>query len=201
MINGLLIDTMPLTYQVLTEDTDRGQKIYRLSGDLSEGDVLNRNDRIYPTNLLKRELDRLIEDIKSRRIIGELDHPEDLKIHLERVSHLICEAHFEGNKIIGTIEIIPETDAGRNLLGLVKAGVNLGISSRAMGSLSPNQEGHQIVQEDLKILTWDIVAQPSNYGSWLQLVEEFNRKYNKKNNLEDLLNTKLRRNKDEYWFS
>jgi len=189
---NILIDTIPLQYNLQESATENGNKVHRLNGVLSEGGIENRNRRIYPFPLLQREVNRLLEDIGQRRVVGELDHPDDLKIHLDNVSHLITEVHFNDKKVMGTIEIIPETDAGRNLLGLVKAGVNLGISSRAMGSVKQNEQGIFIVQEDLQLLTWDIVAQPSNYSSWLQLAEgAYNKKFNEVTDLDKILDKEL----------
>lgn len=166
-----LIDTMPLDYKLLEEAVHNGVKKIRLRGPLSEGNVKNRNNRIYPIELLERELNRVLPDIQARKLIGELDHPDDLKIHLDKVSHLVVEAVRVGNKIEGIIEVIDGTPCGQILKGLIDAGVQLGISSRAMGSVARDNEGADIVQEDFTLLTWDIVAQPSFYNSWLTLAE------------------------------
>jgi hypothetical protein len=197
----LLIQTMPLQYQLIKEDIEiNGLKTKRLKGPLSEGDIENRNKRIYPSRLLRREVERLTEDISQRRVIGELDHPDDLKIHLDRVSHVVTEAYWENNKLIGTIEIIPHTPAGQTLLGLVNSNIPLGISSRGMGSVK-EENGKNVVQEDLQLITWDIVAQPSNYSSWLSLTEGFKPIYldelgileSKKYNLKDILDYYLKK--------
>jgi hypothetical protein len=171
----LLRSTIDLNYELLKEDHElNGVKTCKLRGPLSEGDIENRNRRVYPLHLLKREVDRIMPEIKGRQVIGELDHPDDLKIHLDRVSHVITEAYWDGPKLMGTIEIIPTTDAGKNLLGLVQAGIKLGISSRGMGTVAPTgADGAGVVQEDLRLITWDIVAQPSNYSSWLSLTESY----------------------------
>lgn len=174
MRKELLRQSIAYEYEILKEDVEiGGVKTKKLRGPLSEGDVENRNKRVYPKNLLEREVERLLPDIQSRQVIGELDHPDDLKIHLDRVSHVVTEAAWDGNKLMGTIEILPHTDAGRNLLGLVNSGIKLGISSRGMGSVKMDGNGNGIVQEDLKLITWDVVAQPSNYSSWLSLTESY----------------------------
>lgn len=166
----LLFNHMTYDYKVVNEDSEiGGVKTKRLKGPLSEGDVENRNKRRYPKYLLEREVERLMPDILERNVIGELDHPDDLKIHLDKVSHVVTEAYWEGNKLMGTIEILPQTEAGRNLLGLINGGVKLGISSRGVGSVGPDG----VVQEDLRLITWDVVAQPSNYSSWLSLTESY----------------------------
>jgi hypothetical protein len=175
MRKELLKQSIDYDYQILNEDIDiNGVKTKRLRGPLSEGDIENRNNRVYPKYLLEREVERLLPDIKARQVIGELDHPDDLKIHLDRVSHVITEATWEGNKLMGTIEILPHTTAGKNLLGLVQSGIRLGISSRGMGSVRQQANGKNVVQEDLRLITWDVVAQPSNYSSWLSLTESAN---------------------------
>lgn len=166
-----LIDVNPFQYTLLEEAEHNGVKKIRLRGPLSEGGVKNRNNRIYPMTLLERELNRVMPDIRARKLIGELDHPDDLKIHLDKVSHLVIEAAVNNGKIVGTIEVIDGTPCGQILRGLIDAGVQLGISSRAMGSVQKNNEGIDIVQEDFTLLTWDVVAQPSFYNSWLTLAE------------------------------
>ena len=119
MRKELLIEPQVYDYEVLTEAAEiGGVKTKRLRGPLSEGNIENRNKRVYPKHLLEREIERLMPDIQSRQVIGELDHPDDLKIHLDRVSHVITEAAWEGDKLMGNIEILPHTVAGKNLLGL-----------------------------------------------------------------------------------
>jgi hypothetical protein len=193
---GILIDTMPLQFK-LEEDSSGNGKLY-LRGPLSEGNIKNRNGRIYPTNLLERELKKISPDIQSRRIVGELDHPADLKIHLDRVSHFITEAHFEGNKVIGKIEVIQNTPCGDILAGLIKSGIQLGVSSRAMGSTARNKEGDDIVQEDFSLVTWDVVAQPSNYSSWLNISESFNLTKNYEN-LDEMITEVLKATPKKYY--
>lgn len=175
MRKELLRQPISYDYEILTEDIEiGGVKTKKLRGPLSEGDIENRNKRIYPKHLLEREVSRLLPDIQARQVLGELDHPDDLKIHLDRVSHVITEASWEGNRLMGTIEILPHTAAGKSLLGLVNSGIRLGISSRGMGSVKMDHTGNGVVQEDLKLITWDVVAQPSNYSSWLTLAESYN---------------------------
>ena len=185
---GVLIDLMPLTYKL--EEDISGQKKIRMRGPLSEGNCKNRNNRYYPMPLLEREINKLQPDIQAKKVIGELDHPNDLKIHLDRVSHFITEAHFEGNKLCGTIEVIEGTPCGDILAGLVKSGVQFGISSRAMGSVARGSDGVDVVQEDFSLLTWDIVAQPSNYSSWLSLSESASL-LNSYDDLESIIEKKL----------
>jgi len=159
-------------FDYLMEDSEvNGRKTKSLRGILSSGWVGNKNKRKYPTPLLERELNKLYPDIRSRKLLGELDHPSDLKIHLDKVSHLITEAQIEDNNVVGKIEILTGTPAGDLLMGLVNNKVAIGISSRAGGSTVSDREGFQVVQEDFMLLTWDVVAQPSNYSSWLSLVE------------------------------
>jgi hypothetical protein len=103
--------------------------------------------------------------------MGELDHPESQIINLQNVSHLISGYRWEGNDIIGKIEVLP-TPAGNILKALVGNGVTVGVSSRGMGSLEENREGVMEVQDDFELLCWDFVSTPSNPGSYMHMIKE-----------------------------
>ena len=110
------------------------------------------------------------EAIKERRLVGELDHPTYDMVKLSNASHLITGLRMQGNEMIGRAEILP-TPAGKVVEGLIQGGVKIGISSRGMGTLSEGKGGYKTVNEDFKLVTFDIVADPSTKGAFPALVE------------------------------
>lgn len=143
-----------------------------IQGLFQEAEKQNGNRRRYPYEYMKREVDRIQPLIRERRLTGELDHPHDEIVHLKNASHLITELWMKDNKVYGKAEILP-TPNGRILADLVSAGVKIGTSSRAGGSLGPDpmNEGGYVVQENLKLITWDMVSDPSCEGAFPGLQE------------------------------
>jgi hypothetical protein len=137
------------------------QKSLKLRGLISEADVFNRNNRIYPKKVLEREVKRLQKLIKEDGFVpGELDHPETPTINLKNASHKMTKIWMEGSKVYGEFTIM-ETPAGRTVKDLIREGFKVGVSSRATGILTPIQEGKYMVGDTLKIVCWDIVSNPS----------------------------------------
>lgn len=160
-------DFQPL--QILSEG--KSSKTMKVRGIFSEADRKNGNGRIYSRNLLVREAQKLQPMISERRLCGELDHPSDEVVHLANVSHIITGLTMEGNKLIGEAEFL-DTPSGRILQELAKAGVRIGISSRATGSVEFDmKEDAYRVQDNLKMITWDMVADPSCQTAFPELVE------------------------------
>jgi len=155
--------------QVLNEDTDKG-KIMKVRGVFQRADEENNNGRIYPKALLEREITKLCESMKGRRLMGELDHPQHDSVKLSNVSHLITKLDVKGNDIIGEAEIL-DTPMGKVAKALIEGGVQVGISSRGMGTLSEGQDGKRYVNEDFRLITWDLVADPSTRGAFPALSE------------------------------
>ena len=141
-----------------------------VEGILATCEVKNGNGRYYSKELWEREMDRYSELIEQRRSMGELDHPESQVINLQNVSHLISEYRWDGDNIIGKIEVLP-TPAGDILKALVGNGVTVGVSSRGMGSLQ-EINGVMEVQDDFELLCWDFVSTPSNPGSYMHMIKE-----------------------------
>jgi len=172
MNRTLLIETN--TFRVnpvnLTENVSKETGNLIVEGVLATAEVKNGNGRYYSKNLWQREMDRYNEFIKERRSMGELDHPESQVINLQNVSHLISEYWWEGNNVMGKIEILP-TPSGNILKELIKAGVTVGVSSRGMGSLEQNGNVME-VQDDFELLCWDFVSTPSNPGSYMSVLKE-----------------------------
>ena len=149
----------------LTEGTNPGGNIL-VEGVLATVEVKNGNGRYYAKELWEREMDRYMESVRENRALGELDHPDSSIINLKNVSHNIKKCWWDGNNVMGMIEILP-TPSGNILKALIDSGITVGVSSRGMGSLE--QKGNVMeVQDDFELLCWDFVSTPSNPGSWMQ---------------------------------
>ena len=148
--------------QFITEDKENGAKSYFIEGIFMQGDVKNRNGRVYPSEVLARETKRYnVEYVKKNRAYGELGHPQGPTINLERVSHMITELKQDGNNFVGKAKIMCETPYGKIVKSLMDEGAQLGVSSRGMGSLK-EKGGTAEVQKDFYLATAaDIVAAPS----------------------------------------
>ena len=155
--------------QVLEESTKKGTM--KIAGIFQRADTPNHNKRIYEKKLLVREMKRLNEAIKERRLMGELDHPTQDAVLLHNVSHLVTKLDMRGGEMMGEAEIL-NTPCGQVAQALIKGGVKLGISSRGMGSLSELANGISVVNDDYKLVTFDLVADPSTKGAFPGLVNE-----------------------------
>lgn len=158
----------------LREADERGEDII-LTGVIQRADAKNQNGRIYPEKILKKECDRYLEEyVKKGLAMGELDHTDESIIQLKNVSHVIDDLWWggpENKETHGKIRLLP-TPAGDVAKKLVLAGIPLGISSRAIGSLSTNEAaGEDVVGEDLQIICWDLVGTPSTHNAYLKLHE------------------------------
>jgi len=172
MSRKLLIETQPLKFssKVLTENVSKENGNLIVEGVLATAEVKNGNGRYYAKELWEREMDKYQTLIDERRSMGELDHPESQVINLQNVSHVITEWGWDGDHVMGKIEILP-TPSGKILLELIKNGVTVGVSSRGMGSLE--QRGNVMeVQDDFELLCWDFVSTPSNPGSFMGVLQE-----------------------------
>ena len=146
--------------QILTEEKN-GKKLLYIEGVFLQSELTNRNGRRYPFEVLNREVERYNEEyVKTKRALGELGHPDGPTINLDRVSHRITSLRSEGNNFIGKAQIL-DTPMGKIAKSLLDEGVQLGVSSRGMGSIE-KQEGISIVRDDFMLTTAaDIVADPS----------------------------------------
>lgn len=170
-MSQLLIETnLWDTKSMLTENVSKENGNIVVTGILATAEVKNGNGRYYPRELWERELDKYQEFVDGRRATGELDHPESSVINLKNVSHVITECWWEGDHVMGKIEILP-TPSGQILEALIKAGVTVGVSSRGMGSLEQRGEVME-VQDDFELLCWDFVSTPSNPGSFMGVLQE-----------------------------
>jgi hypothetical protein len=169
----VLIETIPFTVspQQLHEGVKAPSGNPLVKGVLATAEVKNGNGRYYPKDLWEREIDKYMSCVRENRATGELDHPDSSIISLKNVSHIIRDIQWDGDKVIGKIEILP-TVSGNILKALIDNNVMVGVSSRGMGSLKPLGEGTMEVQDDFELLCWDFVSTPSNPGSYMNLVKE-----------------------------
>ena len=133
---------------------------------LQEADVQNGNGRIYPKMVLEKEIANYQKLVKEGRAIGECDHPDESVINLKNASHMVNRIWWDGNNVLGTIKVL-NTPSGNILKGLYESGVKFGFSSRAMGSLQEGKSGAQVVQEDLQLICFDAVSEPSAPGAYI----------------------------------
>jgi hypothetical protein len=142
-----------------------------VKGILQRAGAENQNGRVYPREILMREAKKYETLIKERRALGELDHPDSSVINLKNVSHNVKEIHWDGDDLVGTVEILP-TPSGNILKELLRAGILLGISSRGMGSVTNIGEGKVKVGDDFELIGWDFVSNPSTHGAFMTPLQE-----------------------------
>jgi hypothetical protein len=190
MSKSLLIEYALFTPKsaVLTEG--KGDRNLMVEGVIQRADSKNQNGRVYPKDILAREVEKYIDGpISENRALGELDHPESMVINLKNVSHNIKQLWWDGDDLMGKVEVLP-TPSGNILKELFLNKITVGISSRGMGSVQPLGEGTVEVQDDFELLCWDFVSTPSTQGAFMTptgLSEgykpQYNNKYSKINTL------------------
>ena len=173
----LLVDYLPFEVdpdQINESMKENGGKVI-VRGVLQRAESKNQNGRVYPKDILVREAKKYTDEfINERRAMGELDHPESSVVNLQNVSHNVRKMHFEGDNLMGEVEVLP-TPSGNILKELFKAGIKLGISSRGMGSVETvNENGAeaQEVQPDFELIAFDFVSNPSTHGAFMYPVNE-----------------------------
>ena len=157
----------------LTEATENGKKKLFIEGTFLVGEQVNKNNRMYKMDTLRREVERYTEEfIDTNRALGELGHPDTPSINLERVSHKIVSLKEDGNSFYGKALIL-ETPYGQIVKNFIDNDIQVGVSSRALGSLTQTREGYNLVQDDLRLATAaDIVADPSAPGAFVNGIME-----------------------------
>ena len=136
-----------------------------LSGVIQRAEARNGNGRIYPYSVLSREMTTYRQLVQERRALGELDHPDQSVINLRNVSHLVTETWWNGNDVMGKIQVL-STPSGQVLRELINANVKIGISSRGTGSVRESR-GETIVEDDFNIICFDIDSEPSTHGAFM----------------------------------
>ena len=190
----LLTEWAPFEYSsdMIVESKEKNGGKIIMKGVLQKSETLNQNGRIYPRSILEREIRNYQKFISENRALGELDHPESSVVELKNASHIIREAHMDGDVCFGTVEIL-DTPSGKILKSLVESGVTLGISSRGVGSTSPDGD-YQVVQDDFQLICWDFVSEPSTPGAFMMREgreiskRDLNRHFTKSDRIDRLFN-------------
>ncbi len=159
---------------------------------LQESDAVNGNGRVYPHNVLTREVENYMKLVEEGRAIGECDHPDESVINLKNASHMINRLWWDGKSLLGSIKVL-NTPSGNVLRGLYESGVMFGFSSRALGSLKEDK-GSQIVQEDLQLICFDAVSEPSAPGAYMMregIERDLNQIFTKGDRINRALNSIL----------
>ena len=171
----LIVDYIPfeITPQQITESMSTNDGKLVVKGVLQRANAKNQNGRVYPKDLLTREAKKYTENfIQQKRALGELDHPDWSVVNLQNASHNVLEMHFNGNDLVGTVEVLG-TPSGNILKELFKSGIKLGISSRGLGSVEAiGENGAQQVQPDFELIAFDFVSNPSTHGAFLHPMNE-----------------------------
>tara|TARA_Y100000593_G_scaffold12233_1_gene22373 strand:+ start:1790 stop:2407 length:618 start_codon:yes stop_codon:yes gene_type:complete len=199
---NLLVDYIPfeVTPQQINESMSKNNGRLIVNGTLQRANAKNQNGRIYPKDTLMREAENYAKiQIKERRALGELDHPDSSVVNLNNVSHNVLEMHWTGDDLVGTVEVLG-TPAGNILKELFKSGIKLGISSRGLGSVEELSEADGDenptvkVKPDFELIAFDFVSNPSTQGAFLSPIREgVERKQSKSmTKIESIINDILR---------
>ena len=172
MSKQILVDYIPfeISREAINESISNNDGRLVVKGVLQRAEAKNQNGRIYPRETLVREAKKYAQvQIKERRALGELDHPDSSVVNLNNVSHNVLEMHWKGDDLIGTVEVLG-TPSGNILKELFKSGIKLGISSRGLGSVEEihEEEGDTVeVQPDFELIAFDFVSNPSTHGAFM----------------------------------
>ena len=171
----LIVDYLPFEIkpEQINESLKENNGKLVVRGVLQRAEAKNQNGRVYPKDILHREAKKYTKEfISERRAMGELDHPESSVVNLANVSHNIKEMHWEGDNLLGTVEVLG-TPSGNILKELFKSGIKLGISSRGLGSVKEMNEDDSVeVQPDFELIAFDFVSNPSTHGAFLSPTNE-----------------------------
>jgi len=174
MSDNLLQEYNEFSYTLEELNEDGKPKKFKLKGIFQKSDTPNGNKRVYPRPVLEGAVESVSSIVNEGRMLGELDHPDDAKIHLDKVSHKVTKLYMNTDgTVIGEAEVL-NTPAGKILESLLQSGVKLGISSRGFGSTKEASNGLHEVQKDYKLVTFDIVSDPSTPGAFPSAVYEHN---------------------------
>ena len=202
MSKQLLVDVRPFDVSAdkINESISENDGKLVVKGVLQGAESKNQNGRVYPREILLKEVAKYLENqVTERRALGELDHPESSVVNLNNASHNIIEMHWDGDDLMGTVEVL-STPSGNILKELFKSGIKLGISSRGLGSVEPIQEDEQgegeedtvEVQPDFELIAFDFVSNPSTHGAFMRPVNESVKQQTPENNIERIVNSIMR---------
>jgi len=199
MNKQLLVDVRPfdISREKINESIKENDGRLVVKGVLQRAESKNQNGRVYPREVLLKEVAKYLENqVTERRALGELDHPESSVVNLNNASHNIVEMHWKGDDLLGTVEVL-STPAGNILKELFRSGIKLGISSRGLGSVEPvnEKEGEEDtveVQPDFELIAFDFVSNPSTHGAFMRPVNESVKHQTPENNIERIVNSIMR---------
>lgn len=167
MSGQLLREYVQLQYdKVQIQEAIKKQAPIIVSALIQRADAVNQNNRVYPREILEREINNYMKPVREGRAMGELDHPDSSVVSLENVSHIIREVWWDGANVMGRVEIL-NTPKGKIAQSLMESGVQLGISSRAVGDVQENENGNDVVDDSLMLVAFDLVSEPSTQNAFL----------------------------------
>ena len=200
MNKQLLVDVRPFNISTdkINESISENNGKLVVKGVLQRAESKNQNGRVYPREVLLKEVGKYLENqVTERRALGELDHPESSVVNLNNASHNVIEMHWDGDDLLGTVEVL-STPAGNILKELFKSGIKLGISSRGLGSVETIKEDGQgeedtvEVQPDFELIAFDFVSNPSTQGAFMRPVNEGVEKQKPESKIESIINSIMR---------
>ena len=197
MNKKLLVDVRPfeISRQKIDESIKENDGRLIVKGVLQRAEAKNQNGRVYPREVLLKEVSKYLEEqVSERRALGELDHPDSSVVNLNNASHNVIEMHWKGDDLLGTVEVL-STPSGNILKELFKSGIKLGISSRGLGSVEPMREGEGDtveVQPDFELIAFDFVSNPSTHGAFMRPVNEGVEKQKPETKIESIINSIMR---------
>jgi len=200
MNKQLLVDVRPFNVSTdkINESISENNGKLVVKGVLQRAESKNQNGRVYPREVLLKEVGKYLENqVTERRALGELDHPESSVVNLNNASHNVIEMHWDGDDLMGTVEVL-STPAGNILKELFKSGIKLGISSRGLGSVETIKEDEQgeedtvEVQPDFELIAFDFVSNPSTHGAFMRPVNESVQPKTPENKIENIINSIMR---------
>ena len=199
MSKKLLVDVRPfeISRQKIDESIKENDGRLIVKGVLQRAESKNQNGRVYPREVLLKEVSKYLEEqVAERRALGELDHPESSVVNLNNASHNVIEMHWDGDDLLGTVEVL-STPSGNILKELFKSGIKLGISSRGLGSVEPvneknGEDGTVEVQPDFELIAFDFVSNPSTHGAFMRPVNEGVEKEKPETKIESIINSIMR---------
>ena len=199
MNKKLLVDVRPfeISRDKINESIKENDGRLIVKGVLQRAESKNQNGRVYPREVLLKEVSKYLEEqVSERRALGELDHPESSVVNLNNASHNVIEMHWDGDDLLGTVEVL-STPSGNILKELFKSGIKLGISSRGLGSVEPvneknGEDGTVEVQPDFELIAFDFVSNPSTHGAFMRPVNEGVEKQKPETRIESIINSIMR---------
>ena len=178
MSKQLLVDvrTFDVSRKQIDESIKENDGKLVVKGVLQRAESRNQNGRVYPREVLLKEVSKYLENqVSERRALGELDHPESSVVNLNNASHNVVEMHWDGDDLLGTVEVL-STPSGNILKELFRSGIKLGISSRGLGSVEAVNEdnGNPVMKvgKDFELIAFDFVSNPSTHGAFMHPLSE-----------------------------